>query len=122
MDEAAAEVHWEGDSLEILRGFPKPVREDLGADIRRLQLGERPLNARPMKSIGAGVFELRQTDEAGWYRAIYLSKVGNRIYMLHCFVKKSRKTPPNDLAVASARLKDVKARILEEKKNARKKQ
>lgn len=121
MDQLEAEVHWEGDSLEVLKGFSKAVREDLGADIRRLQLGVRPLNARPMKSVGAGVFDLRQADDAGWYRVIYLSKVGNRLYMLHSFVKKSKKTPPNDLAIASARLKDVKARILEEKKNARKK-
>jgi phage-related protein len=121
MAQQDAEVSWEGDSLEVLRGFPKAIREDLGADIRRLQLGERPLSGRPMKSVGAGVFELRQMDDAGWYRVIYLSKIGDRLHMLHSFVKKSKKTPQNDLDIASARLKVVKARLLEEKKDARKK-
>lgn len=116
-----AEVAWEGDSLDVVRTFPKAVREDLGADIRKLQLGERPLNSRPMKSIGPGVFELRQMDEHGWYRLIYLAKIGNRLHMLHGFVKKSNKTSQNDLNVAVARLKTVRARLVEEKKNASKK-
>jgi hypothetical protein len=50
-DEAGeAEVVWEGDCLEVVRTFPKPIREDLGADIRRLQVGVKPLNSRPMPS------------------------------------------------------------------------
>ncbi len=74
-----------------------------------------------MKSIGQGVFELKQIDESGWYRLIYLAKIGNRIHMLHGFVKKSAKTSPNDLNIASTRLKAVKARLQEEKKDAAKK-
>lgn len=115
-----AEVVWEGDCLEVVRTFPKPIREDLGADIRRLQLGERPLSSRPMPSIGPRVFELRQMDDKGWYRLIYLGKVGNRLHMLHGFVKQSAKTSRNDLRIATTRLKAVKARLLEEKKNAQK--
>jgi phage-related protein len=115
-----AEVVWEGDSLEVVRTFPKPIREDLGADIRRLQLGERPLSSRPMPSIGRRVYELKQRDDKGWYRVIYLSTVGNRLYMLHSFVKKSAKTSRNDVRIATARLKAVNARLLEEKKNAQK--
>jgi phage-related protein len=67
-----AEVVWEGDCLEVVRTFPKPVREDLGADIRRLQVGVKPLNSRPMPSIGKRVYELRQMDDKGWYRVIYV--------------------------------------------------
>jgi phage-related protein len=116
----AAEVVWEGDSLEVVRAFPKPIREDLGADIRRMQLGEKPLSSRPMSSIGKRVYEPRQIDDKGWYRVIYLGKVGNRLHMLHAFMKKSAKTSSNDLRVATARLKLVNSRLVEEKKNARK--
>jgi phage-related protein len=41
-------------------------------------------------------------------------------HMLHGFVKKPAKTSRNDLRIATARLKAVKARLLEEKKNAHK--
>jgi phage-related protein len=115
-----AEVVWEGDCLEVVRTFPKPVREDLGADIRRLQVGVKPLNSRPMPSIGKRVYELRQMDERGWYRVIYMGKVGNRIHMLHAFVKRSAKTSRNDLGIAVSRLKAVNARLFEEKRDAKK--
>jgi phage-related protein len=71
-----------------------------------------------MKSIGKGVFELRQRDGNGWYRLIYLARVGDTLYMLHGFTKKSAKTSRSDLAIAASRLKNVRARIAEEKKNA----
>jgi phage-related protein len=119
-DRDAAIVFWEGDSLEIIRTFPKAIREDFGAEIRRLQLGERPLNSRPMRSIGPRVFELRQLDNRGWYRIIYLSQVGNRLFMLHSLVKKSAKTSRNDLRIATARLKAVNVRLQMERKNAQK--
>ena len=109
-----AEVVWEGDSLEAIRRFPGPVRQDLGAELRRLQTGDRPLNSRPMPSIGARVYELKEQDERAWYRVIYLAKIGNRIYILHCFEKKSAKTGKCDLALAKARLKRVLARLRSE--------
>ena len=112
-----AEVVWEGDSLEVIRRFPGPVRQDLGAELRRLQTGDRPLNSRPMPSIGARVYELREQDERAWYRVIYLAKIGNRIYILHCFEKRSAKTGKNDLAVAKARLKRVLARLRSKNEN-----
>jgi phage-related protein len=120
-DEAVeAEVVWEGDCLEVVRTFPKPIRENLGADIRRLQLGEKPLSSRPMSSVGKRVYELRQLDDRGWYRVIYLGKIGNRLHMLHAFIKKSAKTSRNDLRTAKSRLAAVNARLLEEKSDAKK--
>ena len=116
MSNKDVEIAWEGDSLELIRSFPSGVRADLGAELRRLQLGESPLNSRPMKSIGLRVYEIKEQDERAWYRVVYLAKVGNRIYVLHCFKKQSAKTSKNDLLVAKARLKIVLARISEEAK------
>lgn len=110
---AAVEVVWEGDSLEVIRRFPSPVRQDLGAELRRLQIGERLISSRPMPSIGIRVYELREQDERAWYRVIYLAKVD----VLHCFEKKSAKTCKSDLAVARSRLKRVLARLRRENEN-----
>jgi phage-related protein len=111
-----AELHFEGDSLEVLSGFPSAVKSALGFALRQLQIGRAPTcQTRSMSSIGAGVYELKESDERTWYRAIYLSKVGNIIYVLHCFEKDSRKTDRRDIEVASQRLKLVKQRILERK-------
>jgi phage-related protein len=111
----AVEVVWEGDSLEVIRSFPGPARQDLGAELRRLQTGDRPLNSRLMPSIGARVYALKEQDQRSWYRVIYLAKIRNRIHVLHCFEKRSAKTGKNDLALARARLKRVLAGLAEEK-------
>ena len=86
------EVVREGDSLDEIRRFPSPVKQDFGAELRRLQKGDRPLHSRPMRSMGARVYELKEQDERAWYRVIYPAKIRNRIYILHCFKKKSAKT------------------------------
>jgi phage-related protein len=52
------EVAWEGDSLDMIRRFPGPVKQDLGAELRKLQEGDRPIHSRPMPSIGVRVYEL----------------------------------------------------------------
>ena len=49
------------------------------------------------KAMGDGLFELR-------LKAL----VGKRIVMLHSFVKKTDKTPPDDLRLAIKRMKEVK--------------
>ncbi len=114
------DVFWEGDALEVLRAFPSTMKRNFGREIQRLQEGEKPLDSRPMKSIGQGVFELRQSDDDGWYRLVYFKKIAGRLFMLHCFVKKSAKTSRKDLNIAKNRLKQVQARSVEEKRDAKK--
>ena len=114
----AAEIHFEGDSLEVLSSFPDEIKRTLGFSLRQLQLGREPAcQTRRMNSIGAGVYELKESDERTWYRTIYLSKIGNVIHVLHCFEKDSRKTDRRDIEIASQRLKLVKQRRQEEKKD-----
>ena len=111
-----AELHFEGDSLEVLSAFPAAVRRNLGFSLRELQMGKQPAcQARSMSPIGPGVFELKEADERTWYRAIYLSKVGNIIHVLHCFEKDSRKTDRRDIEIARQRLKLVKQRLKEQR-------
>jgi phage-related protein len=81
-----------------------------------MQEGEAPKSeVRPMPSIGSGVFELKESDDRVWYRVIYLSRINDVIYVLHCFEKKSRKTDRRDLATAEQRLSEVRARLRREK-------
>ncbi len=114
-DQAAA-VHFEGDSLEVLSSFPDEIKRALGFSLRQLQIGREPTSpTRSMSSIGPGVYELKEADERTWYRTIYLSKVANTIYVLHCFEKDSRKTDRRDIELARRRLKRVVQRVQEQK-------
>jgi phage-related protein len=112
-----ATVVWEGDSREVLQAFPDDVRQNLGFQLWRLQQGERASDYRPLPSIGTGVFELRDQDERAWYRVVYLSRLNDVIYVLHCFEKKSREMPRKDFEKVRQRLKAVKARLVEDKKH-----
>jgi phage-related protein len=111
-----ATVVWEGDSREILKDFPEEVMQNLGFELWQLQQGERPRNYRALPSVGQGVFELRDQDERAWYRVVYLSRIEDVIYVLHCFEKKSREMPRKDFEKAKQRLKAVKARLAEGKR------
>jgi len=99
------DVIWLGDTLSVIKGFPRPVRILLGSDLRRLQLGEMPLNVKPMKTVCPGARELRARARNNQYRAIYVVNESKNILVLHCFVKKSRATTNADIDAARRRLK-----------------
>ncbi|MCL4779787.1 MAG: type II toxin-antitoxin system RelE/ParE family toxin [Gammaproteobacteria bacterium] len=60
------------------------------------------------KAFGNGLFELRLKGAEGIARVFFCTIVGRRIVMLHCFVKKTNKTPLRELAIAEIRLKEIK--------------
>jgi phage-related protein len=87
-----------------------------------LQNGLPPeLDVRPMQSIGAGVFDLKDSDERTCYRTVYLSKIENRIYVLDCFTKNTRKTERHDLGTVKAKLAQVLQQLREERRDAKRK-
>jgi len=118
-----AAICWEGDSREVLRGWPKPIREDFGVALGEMQEGKpAALPVRPMPSIAAGVFELKDSDKSKWYRLVYLARLEETIYVLHCFTKNTAKTEKRDLATAEHRWKRVQQRLREEQKNEKRNQ
>ena len=60
-----------------------------------------------MKTIGAGVAEIRIADAAGAFRVIYIARLEEAVYVLHCFAKKQQKTSKSDLDLATARYRSL---------------
>ena len=105
-----AQIHWVGDAKDVLSAFPQEVKSVFGYSLRRLQKGLLPdCDARRMESVGKGVWELKTADERTWYRVIYLTRIGDALFVLHAFEKDSRKTDRRDLEIAKSRLKLVLA-------------
>jgi phage-related protein len=96
-----------GDTLDSIREFPLLARSEVGAELRRVQMGLEPTDWKPMKMVGAGVREIRVRDEAGAYRVIYVLNKADAIYVLNAFQKKTQKTPKHELELATRRLKLV---------------
>jgi len=49
-------------------------------------------------------------EDGDQYRAIYVQIIAGEVHVLHCFVKKSQKTPQKDIEIAKARFREVKRR------------
>jgi phage-related protein len=59
-------------------------------------------------AFGDGLFELRLKGAEGIGRVFYCTMAGQRIVILHSFLKKTQKTPVKERRVALARLNEVK--------------
>jgi phage-related protein len=78
-----------GSSYSDLKAFPDAARRAAGFNLDFVQRGFHPENWKPMKTIGAGVSEIRIREASGAYRVIYLASRPEAIYVLHCFQKKN---------------------------------
>ena len=100
-------IEFLGDALDALRSFPEPARREAGFQLDKVQHGGEPDDWKPMRSIGQGVREIRIRDESGAFRAIYLAKLADAVYVLHCFQKKTEQTSDRDIELARKRFRDL---------------
>jgi phage-related protein len=100
-------VEFRGSALADLRAFPDAARREAGFQLDRVQRGRDPDDWKPMKSIGAGVREIRIRAADGAYRTIYVAKFAEAVFVLHCFQKKSRTTAREDVDLAARRYKEL---------------
>lgn len=100
-------VEFLGDSLDALRDFPDSARREAGFQIDKVQCGEDPDDWKPMATVGTGVKEIRIRDETGAFRVIYLAKLADAVYILHCFQKKTPATKQTDIKLARKRFKEL---------------
>lgn len=98
-----------GDSLSRLRDFPDEARSQAGHELSEVQAGRDPDDWKPMKTIGAGVREIRVREASGAFRVIYLATLPDVVLVLHAFQKKTEATATKDLDLATARLRAWKA-------------
>jgi phage-related protein len=101
-------VVWVGDSLRVLRTFPAPVQDEVGYALFLAQRGEKHESAKPLKGFGAGVLEIVSDHRGDTFRAVYTVRLGERVFVLHAFQKKSKRgaaTPQAELEMIKRRLK-----------------
>jgi phage-related protein len=106
------EITWVGNTKDALKSFPKAVQREMGFTLHRIQEGKTPENVKPLKGFGSGVMEIVSNYNTNAYRAVYAVKVGDDIYVLHAFQKKSKtgiKTPKQEIELIRRRLAIAKA-------------
>lgn len=100
-------IVWIGTTIADLRSFPKNVKDCIGYALYEAQKGIKPFKAKPMKGL-SGVIEIKTDYLADTYRTVYTVKLGEQLYVLHVFKKKSKKgisTPKPDIGLIKSRLK-----------------
>jgi phage-related protein len=71
------------------------------------QHGPREVGMPHIRHLEDRLWEVRLTGRDGIARAVYVARIGQRLTVLHVFIKKTQKTPRRALALARARLRSL---------------
>lgn len=105
-------VVFRADSLEKLRSFPRDVRIDIGHALTLVEQGESPFSFDHLPELGAGVMEIKASFAGDAYRAFYVARFPEAIYVLDTLQKKSKRgksLPNEDRRRISRRFREVVA-------------
>jgi phage-related protein len=101
---------WIGDSKKRLKEFPEEVQDEIGYALQKVQEGLTPRSAKPLKGFSPAVMEIVCDYDTNTFRAVYTVKIGDLVYILHCFQKKSKhgiKTPKQEIDLIKQRLREA---------------
>lgn len=102
---------WMGNSRRNIQAFPEEAQKIIGDELQLIQFGGMPKDAKPFKGIGSGVFEIALRYDTDAYRTVLAVQLGEKIYVLHAFQKKSKKgiaTPKRDVELIKQRYTEAK--------------
>jgi phage-related protein len=92
--------------LEWLRSLDRLDRRVIGLDLMRVQFGW-PIGMPLVRSLENGLWEVRSALPSQRIARLILCFHQGTLVVLHGFIKKTRKTPVEDLALAKRRMKEV---------------
>ena len=85
---------------EWLKACPAEDRKRIGEDIRTVEFGW-PVGMPVCRSLGGGIYEARTNlNQNRTARVLFYIDRKRRMVLLHAFIKKTQKTPEDDLALA----------------------
>jgi phage-related protein len=102
---------WMGNSKKNIQAFPEGAQKIIGDELQLIQFGGIPRNAKPFKGIGSGVIEIAVRFIGDAYRTVAAVQLGDKIYVLHAFQKKSKKgvaTPKHEVDLIKQRYIEAK--------------
>lgn len=106
------EIVFVGSSPRDLTAFPDEVKRVMGFALRQAQAGGRHPDAKPLKGFaGTGVLEVIEDFDRDTFRTVYTVTLGDVIYVLHAFQKKSKKgseTPKHEIDLIKKRYATAK--------------
>jgi phage-related protein len=89
-----------------LRGLHSEDRRAIGLDLMRVQFGW-PIGMPLVRSLKDGLWEVRSSLPSQRIARLVLCFHDNTLVVLHGFIKKTQKTPADDLSLARRRMTEV---------------
>ncbi len=89
-----------------LKSLPQQDKKAIGEDIKTVQFGW-PLGMPLVRKLEPGLWEVRSNASIGIARVLFTVQ-DELLVLLHGFIKKSAKTPLEDLSLARKRLAQVR--------------
>lgn len=89
-----------------LLDLDKDDRRIIGRDIQKVEFGW-PIGMPYCRSLGQGLWEVRSDLSGGRIARVIFCITGGEMILLHGFVKKTQKTPPQDIALALRRRREI---------------
>ncbi len=83
------------------------ARRAIGLDLQRVHY-RWPVGMPLCRAMGEGLWEVRTSLPDGRIARVMICFADGRLYALHGFIKKTRATPDADLALARARLREIR--------------
>lgn len=107
-------ISWVKAALKDFRTFPEAAQDQMTVALRLAAHGEKADIAKPMKGLGSGVYEIALAYRGDAYRAVYAVQLGEDIWVVHAFQKKSKsgiKTPKQEIDLIQERIKRLKEQL-----------
>ena len=93
--------------LATIEAWPVDILADYARVVELLIEHGPDLGLPHSRALGGGLFELRPKGRSGIGRALYGFLAGQRVIVLHAFIKKTQQTPDRDIKKARDRMKEV---------------
>jgi phage-related protein len=87
-----------------LRALPLTDRKTIGEDIKDVEFSW-PIGLLLVRPLGRGLWEVRSSLVNGKIARVIFCVDHGEMFLLHGFIKKTQKTPQQDLELALARMK-----------------
>ena len=103
-------LDWWADALDVLRSCPEAVQDDVGYALHLAQLGEKAGSAKPIPSIGKGVFAITADHDRETYRTFYVARFAEAVYAFYVVLKKASAgidLPAHQKNLAAARCREI---------------
>ncbi|TCL06577.1 type II toxin-antitoxin system RelE/ParE family toxin [Sodalis ligni] len=100
------DLFYHPEAVQEIAELPDTLRGKMARLLELLEQRGNNLRFPHTKPIEDGLFELRASG-ADIARTFFVFQHGKRIFVLRCFVKKTEKTPRNEIVLALQRLEEL---------------